>query len=226
MSKHNVVDLIELINVTIPENSIRNSLVDFLDKLKLTEAPASGALRYHHAYTGGLVDHIIDVFTIAKDLNATHTHGSPVPILSVQDILLVSILHDIHKTQDSAGQPYYQANILKSGKRSEAEPFEHNDGYLKQACVSAGARPVDREVDFLYREAVDSLPGGVKSLALLIALAPALYASLSDEVKFAIRYHDGVYAHNKYELAGKETPLMILFHAADMLSSRLNRIKS
>jgi len=225
MSKHNVVDLITLINVTIPEDSIRNALVDFLDKLKLTEAPASGALRYHHAYTGGLVDHIVDVFTIAKDLNATHAHGSPVPYLAVQDLLLVAILHDIHKTQDSAGQPYYKPNILKSGKRSEAEPFEHNDGYLKQSCT-AGARPVDREVDFLYREAVDSLPGGVKSLALIISLAPALYAAISDEVKFAIRYHDGVYAHNKYELSGKETPLMILFHAADMLSSRLNRIKS
>lgn len=225
MSKHTYSGLLALISQTLtcPDPKM---LISFLDKLKgLPTAPASGALRYHHAYEGGLVDHIIDVFTIAKDLNATRTQGSPVPQLSVQDILLVAVLHDIHKAQDSVGIPYYKPNILKSGKRSEAEPFEHHDGYLKQACVADGVTPALREVDFLYREAVDGIAGGVKSLALIHALAPELYAVLSDDVKFAIRYHDGVYAHNKFDLGGKETPLMIVFHCADMLSSRLNRLK-
>ncbi len=205
---------------------LRDQLLQFLGKLPgLDTAPASGALRYHHAYEGGLIDHIFDTFGIACDLVAVKTGRSKVPQISKQDILLVAILHDIHKVQDSVGTPYYKLNILKSGKRSEAEPFDHHDGYLKQACVSTGASAVQREVDFLYKESVDGIPGGIKSLALIHALEPDLYAVLSEDVKFAIRYHDGCYAHNKFDLNGKETPLMIIFHAADMLSSRLNRLK-
>ena len=229
MAKHTYQDLVDLINQVISESSVRLVLLEFLTKLKnLQTAPASGALRYHHAYEGGLVDHIIDVFTLAKTLSANlqpAIHGQAV-VLSVKDLLLVSILHDIHKTQDAQGAPYYVPNILKSGKRSEAEPFEHGGGYLKQACsVEALANPADRERDYLYLNAVDGISGGIKSLALIYALSQALFKLLDDDVKFAIRYHDGVYACNKYELGGKETPLQIVFHCADMLSSRLNRLK-
>jgi len=80
-------------------------------------------------------------------------------------------------------------------------------------------------MDRFTLEAATKAPGGIQSLALIYALAPELFAVLSEDVKYAIRFHDGVYSHNKFELAGKETPLMIVFHAADMLSSRLNRLK-
>ena len=224
MPKHTLTGLMALIKEVLPQEP-GPSLLSFLDKLRgLGDAPASGALRYHHAYPGGLVDHIIDTYQIANDLSATQTVGSPVPRPTAIDLLLVAVLHDIHKVQDAIGTSYYQPNILKSGKRSEAEPFEHNSNYLKSACVSDTAEPTWKEVMFLHREGVDKMPGGVKSLALISALAPDLYAHLGEEVLYTIRYHDGAYGHNKYELAGKETPLMILFHAADMLSSRLNRI--
>jgi len=225
MPNNTLQRLTAIIKETIPSR-LGTDLLDFLACLHgLAEAPASGALRYHHAYPGGLVDHIIDTYQIAKDLSATQTVGSPVPRPTAIDLLLVAVLHDIHKVQDAIGTSYYQPNILKSGKRSEAEPFEHNANYLKSACVSETSAPTWKEVMFLYQEGIDKIPGGIKSLALVNALAPALFNWLSDDVKYAIRYHDGAYGHNKYELAGKETPLMIMFHCADMLSSRLNRAK-
>jgi len=223
MTKHTYGDLVALIDANLSD-PLAKALVWFLSGLKgLPDAPASGALRYHHAYNGGLIDHIVDVFKIAVDLNTTRTANSPVPQIHQEEILLVAVLHDIHKVQDASGNICYVPNILKSGKRSEAEPFEKSARYLTQPSDTPSASSVERE--FLYREAVDRIPGGIKSLALIKALAPDLFAALSDDVKLAIRYHDGAYAHSKYELAGKETPLMILLHCADMLSSRLNRLK-
>ena len=225
MPKHTIQDLFALINDAMNPSEPRESLLKFLKGLpNLANAPASGALRYHHAYEGGLVDHIIETYSIMQDLNATRTIGSPVPRYSRADMLMVAVLHDIHKVQDTDGQAYYVPNILKSGKRSEAEPYAHNDMYLKSASVDTMASKAARERDFLHREAVDGIPGGVKSLALIWASDPNLYNALGEDVHYAIRYHDGAYGHNKYELAGKENPLMILFHCADMLSSRLNRV--
>ena len=57
------------------------------------------------------------------------------------------------------------------------------------------------------------------------ALSPGLYAALTDEVKWAIRYHDGAYGCGKYELGGKETALQMLLHAADMWSSRIGTLE-
>ena len=56
------------------------------------------------------------------------------------------------------------------------------------------------------------------------ALLPGLYAVLNEEVRFAIRYHDGAYGCDKYEMGGKETALQMLLHAADMLSSRIGTL--
>ena len=227
MAKHSYKDLLVLIDQTITDTTLRNELVAFLDNLPgFPSAPASPAVRYHHAYVGGLLDHIVDTFTIARDLNATRTggpNGNPTPQLFVSEILLVAILHDIHKVQDAAGNPCYEPNILKSGKRSEAEPFQKN-ARCGKVGLTAGT-PEMVELEFLHNETVAGIPGGIRSLALIKARAPGLFARLNEDVLYAIRYHDGAYGHNRFELSGKETPLMIIFHAADMLSSRLNRSK-
>lgn len=217
MPKHTYSGLCALIKSTL--GSEADLMISFLDNLpNLPKAPASGALRYHHAYEGGLVDHIIDVYTIAKDL-ATTRAGETMSKVQINnaDLLKVAILHDIHKVQDLKGQVCYEPNILKSGKRSEAEPFSKTANYFISETGAKG-------LDFLIADgALRDLPGGIQSLALVADRSPGLFAGLSDDVKFSIRYHDGAYGHNKYDLAGKETPLMIIFHCADMLSSRLNR---
>jgi hypothetical protein len=71
---------------------------------------------------------------------------------------------------------------------------------------------------------LDKLPQGELSLMFVHAVQPSLYALLNDSVKFAVRYHDGAYQSGaKFELAGKETPVMLAHHTADMVSSRRQR---
>ena len=55
------------------------------------------------------------------------------------------------------------------------------------------------------------------------AYSPELFASLSDDVKFAVIHHDGAYGKGRRLLTGNESPLQMILHFADMWSSRLNQ---
>ena len=89
------------------------------------------------------------------------------------------------------GQPLYVDNILKKG-RSEAQPFKINPDLLT----------LDHEIV------------SVIEIQKLIELTP-------DE-QFAIAYHNALYtAIGKYNLQGKERPLQMIIHFADMWASRV-----
>ena len=89
------------------------------------------------------------------------------------------------------GQPLYVDNILKKG-RSEAQPFKINPDLLT----------LDHEIV------------SVIEIQKFIELTP-------DE-QFAIAYHNALYtAIGKYNLQGKERPLQMIIHFADMWASRV-----
>ena len=182
-------------------------LIDSNDD-RISKAPASSAVRYHHAYEGGLVDHICEVIDYASNLG-----GSLSPAVSLQSIVTVSTLHDLNKIGDSAGTVAYAPNILKSGKQSDAIPFEKDKTCRK---LKTG----NPEADSLLGFADPS--DGEASLALLSFLMPDLLADLTESEVNAIRFHDGGYGKAKYASGyqGKEDQLAIIIHAADMLSSR------
>lgn len=85
----------------------------------------------------------------------------------------------------------YVENILKSGKRSESKPFEVNK-------------------ELIY------IPHEVRSVAIATQFIP-----LTEEEQFAILMHNGMYGDFKYCLKGRETPLYLLLHFADMWCSRV-----
>lgn len=89
------------------------------------------------------------------------------------------------------GKPNYVENILKSGKVSEAEPYKTNK-------------------DLLY------IPHEIRSIAII-----ERFMELSEDEEFAILYHNGLYGDLKYALNGKETPLYMLLHFADLWCSRV-----
>lgn len=87
-------------------------------------------------------------------------------------------------------KPLYIENILKSGKRSDSKPFKHNEDRLP-------------------------IPHEVVSLHMLSKFIP-----LTEDEVFAILYHNGMYTPLGRTIQGKERPLMLLLHFADMWSSR------
>lgn len=89
------------------------------------------------------------------------------------------------------GKQNYVPNILKGGKASEAKPYKINP-------------------DLLY------VPHEIRSITLA-----TLYIDLTEEEQFAILYHNGLYGSLKYDISGKETPLYMILHWADMWATKV-----
>lgn len=51
------------------------------------------------------------------------------------------------------------------------------------------------------------------------------FIDLTEEEQFAILYHNGLYGDFKYEISGKETPLYLIIHFADMWASHVIETK-
>lgn len=89
------------------------------------------------------------------------------------------------------GKPNYIPNILKSGKASDTKPYKTNP-------------------DLLY------VAHEIRSVTMA-----QMYIDLTEDEQFAILYHNGLYGSLKYDLQGKETPLYMIIHWADMWASRV-----
>jgi hypothetical protein len=248
--------IISLVEEVFTDKKRKEALFGFLGELDLDNPPASSKLSYHHCYPGGLAAHIVEVYGIAKSLvdglvetgNLSCTDGSS-PLsdtfeideesfstfhcLSYESLLMVAILHDIHKCVDLQGHPQYEANILKSGSVSEKIPYKVNKNcfaYKDIMELDVGGGEPDAEAArslnwLLYNDKIKIKNGGCKSLALIAGDSPELLSYLTPYELDAIEYHGGAYETHRFELAGKENPLMIIFHAADMLSSRFGKSK-
>lgn len=162
----------------------KDELLNHLREIGYFEAPASSA--YHLAEDGGLFKHSVNVTEIllkmANAVDAPYTR---------ETLIVVGLLHDIGKAA-YYGKPNYVENILKSGKRSEAKPYETNKDRI-------------------------AIPHEVAALHII-----PKFIDLSEDEAFAILYHNGLYTSIGYQLKGNETGLFILTHAADMYCSRVN----
>lgn len=92
------------------------------------------------------------------------------------------------------GKPNYVPNFLKSGAISTAKPY----------CTTEDLPYMDHEVR-----------------SLMIA---ERYITLTAEQEQAILYHNGLYGSFKYQIPGKETPLYLLLHFADMWASHVTEV--
>lgn len=209
-------------------------------KARFVSAPASTAVRFHHAYDGGLVLHTVETFRIAqlvadalgrKDTINGQTgwvfSNTPAGFVPYIDLMATVFLHDLNKIGDALGAPRFVPNMLKSGARSDKIPYETNAkvGKFSQAMANAFApdAPPTLQAFYLAEESMEWVPDGVQSLSIVRALDPSLFSFLSDGVKFAIIHHDGAYGKGRRLLTGNETPLQMLMHFADMWSSRMNK---
>ena len=89
------------------------------------------------------------------------------------------------------GKPLYVPNILKNGKPSDAKPFETNKDLM-------------------------TLPHEVVS-----CIEATKFIDLTEDEQRAIAWHNGLYGCFKYDIQGKETPLYMIIHFADMWASRV-----
>lgn len=166
-------------------------LIEWMQNNGFFTAPCS--TQHHLCKEGGLAEHSFNVARLMEDLYMENLNHKEIPFNS---LTICGLLHDIGKC-GQYGKNYYVDNYLskrdKEGNpvRSEAKPYITNAGLL-------------------------NVPHEVRSIAII-----SRFIELTEDEQFAILYHNGMYGDLKYQLNGKETPLYLLLHFADMWASRV-----
>lgn len=111
--------------------------------------------------------------------------------VSLSNSIIIASLLHDYGKIGQFGKSLYVDNILKSGKRSEAKPYVQNSDLLDKC-----------------HEVVSAIEVGK-------------YIQLTEEEQYAITRHNGLYGLYKYDIPGKEIPLYLLIHEADMWASRV-----
>ncbi len=157
------------------------------------EAPCS--TQYHLAKEGGLAEHTMNVCLLAEKLAELLE-----PDLDMDSVRIAAILHDLGKT-GQFGKPGYIPHYTKP-RVTKANP--------DPAPVRSEKKPFESNPDLLY---VDH---EIRSIQIA-----SQYIKLTEDENWAILMHNGMYGSFKYQIQGKETPLYLILHMADMWASRV-----
>ena len=168
------------------------SLLEWMEDAGFFDAPCSS--KYHLSEPGGLAKHSLNVLEIAiEEIVALYRKNiEAVTFDFINSVTICALLHDIGKA-GQFGKPNYKIKEILT----DEEPLE----YPKPLYAT--------NKDLLF------IPHEVRSIAIL-----SKFIVLTEEEQFAILYHNGLYGELK-GFKGKETPLLMILHAADMWASRV-----
>lgn len=176
------------------------NLIIYMEEIGFFEAPCSGG--NHLAKEGGLAEHSWNVETV-MELARDVVPGADV--IPYESLVICSLLHDLGKCGDY-GKANYVENWIKSGRPTKAEP--------EQKYKIPENKPYKTNPELLY------VPHEVRSVKIA-----SRFITLTEEEEFAILYHNGLYGDFKYAIQGKETPLYLLLHSADMWASKVVEVE-
>ena len=168
-------------------------LIEHMNEFGFYKAPCSG--QHHLSKEGGLVEHSLNVCEVAFKLTESlHVN------LPRESVIICALLHDIGK-MGQFNKPNYVPNMLK-GRATKAEP--------NPQPYQSPAKPYITNPELLY------LDHEVRALSII-----SKFIDLTEEEQQAILWHNGLYGSFKYQIQGKETPLYMIIHFADMWASRV-----
>ena len=175
------------------------NLIEYMEDNGFFTAPCSTS---HHLSTeGGLAQHSLNVYDIASNLTfLMFDEKKQLPKEMEDSLIICSLLHDIGK-MGQFGKPNYVPNMLK-GRATKANP--------NPEPKQSESKPFKSNPDLLY---VDP---EVRALSII-----GRFIELTEEEQLVILWHNGLYGPFKYEIPGKEIPLYMIIHFADMWASRV-----
>ena len=171
--------------------------LSYLEKHGYYSAPASSSVNKHNAFNGGLAEHSYLVTDTLLSVRNALIDSLSMPDLNLEQLLsyescvVAGLFHDAHKCTDGFLRENYVPNVGKSGKVSDAKPYEVNKNTL-------------------------AFSGAFKSVAIVLK-----FMSITEPEMQAIAYHDGLYVPAGKEVSMKEHPLTLMLHFADMWSCTL-----
>ena len=185
----------------LTERDGMDKLIECMEQNGFFIAPCSGS--FHLSKEGGLAEHSLNVYKtmriMAESLYDNLTYDY------LDELIIVSILHDLGK-MGQFGKPNYTENMIKDGRPTKSEP--------EQKYKRSETKPYITNPDLL------NVPHEIRSIAIA-----SKYINLTEQEQFAILYHNGLYGDLRYQISGKETPLYLLLHFADMWCSRVTEVE-
>ena len=174
------------------------SLIKWMEDNGFFTAPCSS--QYHLCKEGGLAEHSYNVYQTSLEV------GINLISFDKQEsfwnsMCIVTLLHDLGKT-GQFGKPNYIENWVKDGRVSKSEP--------EQKYKVSESKPFTTNPSLLY------VPHEVRSIQIA-----SQFIELTEEENWAMLMHNGLYGDFKYSIQGKETPLYMILHFADMWCSRV-----
>lgn len=179
-------------------------LIEHMDENGFFTAPCSGS--FHLAYEGGLAEHSLNVCNMAFRLFETFKQdGIEEKGVTEESIIIASILHDLGK-MGQFGKSNYVPNMLK-GRATKANPNpEPYQSEKKPFITNPELLCVDHEI---------------RSIQIA-----SQFIELTEEESFAILNHNGMYSNLRYAYSGKERPLNLIIHWADMWAARVIEVEN
>jgi 23S rRNA maturation-related 3'-5' exoribonuclease YhaM len=190
------------------KNRMRSKIIELL---RSTERPGIENLIEYMEGKGGFFDapcssqyHLSKIGGLAEHsvnvfdtMISLHQSNAIAKVLDTSFINSIIIVSLLHDLGKATyrSKPNYTPNILKSGKQSDSKPFETNK-------------------DRLY------IPHEVISLQII-----SNFIELTEHEEYAIYAHNGLYTAAGREISGKEQPLQLLLHFADMFCSRFVEVE-
>lgn len=176
-----------------------DKLVGYMEENGFFTAPCS--TQHHLSKEGGLAEHSYNVYCVAKDMCfLLQGSAEPLPKETEDALIICALLHDIGK-MGQFGKENYVPNMFK-GRATKANP--------NPEPKQSESKPFKSNPDLSY---VDH---EVRALPII-----AKYIDLTEEEQQVILWHNGLYGPFKYEIQGKETPMYMIIHFADMWASRV-----
>lgn len=179
-----------------------NDVIETLEKQGFFEAPAS--TRFHLAYEGGLLEHSLGVCRIALMVRKQVLLVKPElePQLSVESIILTTLLHDVCKAE------IYKRTIKR--RKNERGIWEDYEGY---------------DVDY------SDFPVGHGEKSVIVLLQSGLELTKEEILAIRWHMSAWDLPFQSYELMGslnvarEKTPLIGILQAADGLSANVLETK-
>lgn len=168
-------------------------LVDYMEEYGFFRAPCSTS--HHLSHEGGLAEHSLNVYEAMVAFD--EMVGGP---LKYESIIICALLHDLGK-MGQYDKPNYVPNMIK-GRATKANP--------NPEPYQSTSKPYVTNPELLY------IDHEVRSVAIA-----SRFIELTEEEQQAILWHNGLYGNYKYQIQGKETPLYLILHFADMWASRV-----
>lgn len=172
-------------------------LLDCMRNIGFYEAPCS--TRYHLAKEGGLAEHSLNVCVLAEKLA-----DLLYPEINRDSVIITALLHDLGKA-GQFGKSCYIPNY-KKGRATKANP--------NPEPVRSEDKPFVSNPDLKYMD------HEIRSIQIA-----SKYIELTEDESWAILMHNGMYGTFRYQIPGKETPLYLLLHMADMWASHVVEVE-